>query len=430
MKKTINIAVVGLGQIGVYLYNEINNKKKEIEKKTGKKIKIVAISAKNKDKKRKYKIDKKIFYINPLNIFKEKKVDILIEAIGLSDGISKKIIEQALKNKIHVITPNKALISKHGDKLGRLAEKNKVNLEFEASVAGGIPIIRTIKEGLATNKITKVYGILNGTCNYIMTEMEKTKDTFKNVLKKAQNLGYAEPSNPKLDLNGYDALSKIKILSSLAFNKKISGSKCLMEGIENIDYSDIKIANQLNYRIKLLGITEIINNKIFERVHPCLVRKDSYIGNVNGVMNAVILNGFPIGESVLQGEGAGPGPTSSALMSDLLSILRGNIKYPFGISQYKRGKPKIFNKNLSSNSLYFRLEVKDKPGVLSSITKLFANYKISIERLIQIPNDKKKTASIVIITHNANEANSLNCLSILKKKKDIIKKPVLIRLFN
>ncbi len=430
MKKNINIAVVGLGQIGAYLYNEINNKRKEIEKKTGKKIKIVAISAKNKDKKRKYKIDKKIFYLNPLNIFKEKKVDILIEAIGLSDGISKKIIEQALKNKIHVITPNKALISKHGDKLGKLAEKNKVNLEFEASVAGGIPIIRTIKEGLATNKITKVYGILNGTCNYIMTEMEKTKDTFKNVLKKAQKLGYAEPSNPKLDLNGYDALSKIKILSSLAFNKKISGSKCLMEGIENIDYSDIKIANQLNYRIKLLGITEIINNKIFERVHPCLVRKDSYIGNVNGVMNAVILNGFPIGESVLQGEGAGPGPTSSALMSDLLSILRGNIKYPFGISQNKRGKPKIFNKNLSSNSLYFRLEVKDKPGVLSSITKLFANYKISIERLIQIPDDKKKTASIVIITHNANEANSLNCLSILKKKKDIIKRPVLIRLFD
>ena len=430
MKKTINIAVVGLGQIGLYLYNEINNKKKEIEKKTGKRIKIVAISAKNKDKKRKYKINKKIFYLNPLSIFKEKKVDILIEAIGLSDGISKKIIEHALKNKIHVITPNKALISKHGDKLGKLAEKNKVNLEFEASVAGGIPIIRTIKEGLATNKITKVYGILNGTCNYIMTEMEKTKDTFKNVLKKAQNLGYAEPSNPKLDLNGYDALSKIKILSSLAFNKKISGSKCLMEGIENIDYSDIKIANQLNYRIKLLGITEIINNKIFERVHPCLVRKDSYIGNVNGVMNAVILNGFPIGESVLQGEGAGPGPTSSALMSDLLSILRGNIKYPFGISQHKRGKPKIFNKNLSSNSLYFRLEVKDKPGVLSSITKLFANYKISIERLIQIPDDKKKTASIIIITHNVNEANSLNCLSILKKKKDIIKRPVLIRLFN
>ena len=293
MSKNINIAVIGLGQIGSYVYNELNIKKKDIEIKTGKKIKVVGISAKNKNKKRKFKINKKIFYSNPLDILKIKNLHIIIEAIGLSDGISKKVIETALKNKIHVITPNKALISKHGDKLGELAEKNKVNLEFEASVAGGIPIIRTIKEGLATNKITKVYGILNGTCNYILSEMEKTKDSFVSVLKKAQNLGYAEPGNPKLDLNGYDALAKIKILSSLAFNKKVSKSNCLMEGIENIEYKDIEIANQLNFRIKLLGITEIINNSIFERVHPCMVNKDSYIGNVSGVMNAVILNGSP-----------------------------------------------------------------------------------------------------------------------------------------
>ena len=273
MKKNINIAVIGLGQIGSYVYNELNIKKKDIEIKTGKKIKVVGISAKNKNKKRRFKINKKIFYSNPLDILKIKNLDIIIEAIGLSDGISKKIIETALKNKIHVITPNKALISKHGDKLGELAEKNKVNLEFEASVAGGIPIIRTIKEGLATNKITKVYGILNGTCNYILSEMEKTKDSFVSVLKKAQNLGYAEPGNPKLDLNGYDALAKIKILSSLAFNKKISKSNCLMEGIENIEFKDIEIANQLNFRIKLLGITEIIKNSIFERVHPCMVNK-------------------------------------------------------------------------------------------------------------------------------------------------------------
>ena len=291
MSKNINIAVIGLGQIGSYVYNELNVKKKDIEIKTGKKIKIVGISAKNKNKKRKFKINKKIFYSNPLDILKIKNLHIIIEAIGLSDGISKKVVETALKNKIHVITPNKALISKHGDKLGELAEKNRVNLEFEASVAGGIPIIRTIKEGLATNKITKVYGILNGTCNYILSEMEKTKDSFFSVLKKAQNLGYAEPGNPKLDLNGYDALAKIKILSSLAFNNKISKSNCLMEGIENIEFKDIEIANQLNFRIKLLGITEIIKNSIFERVHPCMVNKDSYIGNVSGVMNAVILNG-------------------------------------------------------------------------------------------------------------------------------------------
>tara|TARA_B100000427_G_scaffold169104_1_gene140579 strand:- start:1453 stop:2745 length:1293 start_codon:yes stop_codon:yes gene_type:complete len=430
MKKTFNIAVVGLGQVGCYLLNELITKKKDILIKTGKKINIVAISARNKNKKRLIKINKNIFYKNPLKIIKDKNIDILIEAIGSADGISKKVVVSALKNKIHVITPNKALISKHGDLLSSLAEKNKVNLEFEASVGGGIPILRTIKEGLATNKIKKVYGILNGTCNYILSEMEETNDNFKNVLKKAQKLGYAEPVNPKLDLNGYDALAKVKILSSLAFNSKISKTNSLMEGIENIESKDFKIVDQLNYKIKLLGITELINNKLFERVHPCLVKKNTYIGNVNGVMNAVILEGNPVGQSVLQGEGAGPGPTSSALMSDLLSILRGNIKYPFGISNRKRMKLKIFDINGYSNSLYVRLEVKDKPGVLSLITKQLAKYNISVQRLIQIPDHKKKTASIVIITHEVNELNSRKCLKSLRANKNILKAPVLIRLFS
>ena len=191
MKKNINIAVIGLGQIGNYLLNELITKKRDIELKTGKRIRVVAISAKNPNKKRRFKINKNIFYKNPLDIIKRGSLDVIFEAIGNSDGISKKVVELALKNKIHVITPNKALIAKHGDYLSMLAEKNKVNLEFEASVAGGIPILRTIKEGLATNKITKVYGILNGTCNYILSEMELTKDTFTNVLK-GQSLGYAE----------------------------------------------------------------------------------------------------------------------------------------------------------------------------------------------------------------------------------------------
>ena len=428
MKKNVNIAIAGLGQIGGYLLKEINKKKNDIELKTGKKIKVVAISAKNPNKKRKFKINKSIFYKDPIQMINKKKIDILIEAIGKPDGISKKIVEKALKNKIHVITPNKALISKHGDSLSKLAEKQKVNLEFEASVAGGIPVIRTIKESLATNKITKIYGILNGTCNYILTEMEYTKDNFKNVLNKAQILGYAEPGNPKLDLNGYDAFAKVRILSSLAFNKKISKSKCLMDGIENIQYKDIEIANQLNFRIKLLGITELINNQLFERVHPCLVKKDSYIGNVNGVMNAVIINGKPVGESILQGEGAGPGPTSSALMSDLLSILRGNIKYPFGLPFIKRKKARIYQLKNYSNSLYLRVEVKDKPGVLSKITRILAERNISIERLIQIPDHKLKTASIVLITHKSKELDAQKCLGLFKSNKNILRSPVLIRL--
>ena len=355
MNNIIKIAIIGLGQIGNYLYNDLKVKRKDIEFKTGKKIKIVGISAKSKNKKRKFKINKNLFYSNPLKIITETKPDILFEVIGQSDGISKRVVELALKNKINVITPNKALIAKHGNNLAKLAEQNKVNLEFEASVAGGIPILRTIKESLATNKISKVYGILNGTTNYILSEMENSNQNFSDVLRKAQTLGYAEPENPKLDLNGFDAFAKVRILSALAFNSKISKYKCLMEGIERIELKDIKIANQLDLRIKLLGISELKNNQLFETVHPCLVSKKSYIGNVNGVMNAVITEGKPVGESILQGEGAGPGPTSSALISDLLSILRDNVKNPLGISVFKLKNLKQYNVNNYVKFIIFKI---------------------------------------------------------------------------
>ena len=427
MKKTVNIAIVGIGNVGGYLLKQLLKKRKEIEIKTGKKIKIVAISAKNINKKRNFKINKKIFFKNPLNIF-SNNIDILFELVGNSDGISKMVVEKALKQKIHVITANKALISKHGEYLSSLAEKNKVNLEFEASVGGGIPVLRTIKEGLATNKINKVVGILNGTSNYILSQMQKTKHSFQDVLKDAQMLGFAE-ANPKFDLDGSDVLSKIRILSSLSFNTKITKNNCLKNGIENIELKDIELADKLDLRVKLLGITEIINNKIFERVHPCLIKKDNYIANIDGVMNAIILEGDPVGETVLQGEGAGPGATSSALLSDLLSILRGNIKFPFGIPSSKRKNVLSYDQNQNSNSLYLRIEVKDKPGVLSQITKQLAKYHISIERLIQTPDHKRKSASIVIVTHKAKEQNSNKCLKSFKNNKNVLKSPTLIRLF-
>ena len=203
-----------------------------------------------------------------------------------------------------------------------------------------------------------------------------------------------------------------------------------MEGIQNIDLKDIQLAKQLNLRIKLLGITEIINDKLFERVHPCLVGKDTYLGNIDGVMNAVILNSKPVGETVLQGEGAGPGPTSSALMSDLLSILRGNIKYPFGLPSIKRKNISTYDINNYANSLYLRFEVKDKPGVLSELTNRLAKNKISVKRIIQTPSNKNKIATIVIITHKTSERNSNACLNIFRKNNNIVRKPTLIRLFN
>ena len=426
MNNKINIAIVGFGNIGSYFYKTLKQDTKKIFTKTGRIPVVKYISAKNIYKKRKIKIPKSKWVKNPLNLTFDKNVDIVIELIGGSDGMAKKIVYSALKNKKNVITANKALIAKHGDKLALIAEKNKVNLGYEASVAGGIPIIRSIKEGLIANKINKIYGILNGTTNYILSNMEKNGKNFSDVLLSAKRKGYAE-TNPDSDLNGNDSASKLRILSSIAFNKTISKNKILTEGIKKLDQIDIVHAKNLGYKIKLLAISEIINNKLLERVHPCLVSKKSYIGGINGILNAVVIDGIPVGKTVLQGEGAGPGPTTSALISDLCSILKGDIKYPFGVSHSLRKKINKFDLSVRVCSSYLRIEVKDKPGVLSSITKIFSKNKISIKNLIQIPDKKKRKASIVIITHKTLENNYKNLLVNLAKNKFVLSKPTFIR---
>ena len=427
MYKKINIAIVGFGNIGSYFYKTLIKNKKIIADKTGKIPVVKYISAKNIKKKRKVKIPKSKWVKNAISLTSKRDIDVVVELIGGSEGIAKKVVFSALKNKKHVITANKSLMAKYGDLLARIAEKNNVNLEFEASVAGGVPIIRSIKEGLIANKITKIYGILNGTTNYILSNMEKKGRDFFEVLKKAKKLGFAE-SNPMADLSGTDTADKIRILSSLAFNRAVSKNKILTEGIQNINLNDILYAKSLGYKIKLLAISEIKKNRLMEKVHPCLVSKDSHIANINGVLNAITIDGLPVGRSVFQGEGAGPGSTSSALISDLCSVLRGNVKFPFGVSFLLRKKIAKFNiLNLVSSS-YLRIEVKDQPGVLSSITKIFSKNKISIKNLIQVPNKKNKVASIAIITHEAVEKNFNSLLLSLSKNKFVQKKPTFIRI--
>ena len=427
MRKKINIAIVGFGNIGSYFYKTLVKNQKKIAIKTGKIPSINYICVKNINKKRSIQIPKSKRIKNPLLLTLKKDVDIIVELVGGAEGVAKKLIFSALRNKKHVITANKSLIAKYGDELARIAEKNKVNLEYEASVAGGVPIIRSIKEGLISNKINKIFGILNGTTNYILSSMEETAKNFFDVLNKAKKLGFAE-KNPLSDLNGHDAADKIRILSSISFNKAISKNNILIEGIQNINLTDILHAKNLGYKIKLLAISEIKENKLMERVHPCLVLNDSYIANINGVLNAIIIDGYPIGRSVLQGEGAGPGPTTSALISDLCSILRGNIKYPFGVSYFLRKKISKFNILNHSCSAYLRINVKDQQGVLSSITKIFANSKISIKNLIQVPDKKSKKASIAIITHETIEKNFNYLISHLVRNRFVLKKPTFIRI--
>ena len=427
-KKTFNIAIIGLGNIGSYLFNFLNKNKNNISNKNNSNFKVAYVSARNKAKKRKIKIKKKQWVNNFSDIIKKKDVDIIIELIGGAEGPAKKLVFEALKNKKHVVTANKALISKYGDELSKIAEKNKVNLEFEAAVCGGVPIIRSIKEGLIANKIHRIYGIFNGTSNYILSSMDTYKTSFNETIKKAIKLGYAE-SNPSSDLNGEDVASKVKILSCLSFNSFIN-KNIHVEGIKDIDEQDIINADKLGYKIKLMGFSEILNNKIFQRVHPTLVRKNSYIASVNGVLNAVIVDGNPIGKNIIQGEGAGPQATTSALISDISSIIRGNIKFPFTISSKKRKKfssGKITDLNFSS---YIRLDVKDKYGVLSDVTKVFSGNKVSIKRVLQNPYKNKKNSSIIIITHRSKDINIQKTLKTLAKKSYIILKPKLLRIEN
>ena len=420
------IAIVGLGNIGCYLYNFLQINKRLLSKKNNCTPEVIFVSAKNKNKKRNIKINKKEWVKNYLDVTTAPEVDIVVELIGGAEGAAKKLVFNALRNKKHVVTANKALIAKYGDQLSKIAEENKVNLEFEAAVCGGVPIIRSLKEGLIANKISKVYGIFNGTSNYILSTMDAKNKTFVEALESAKKKGYAE-SNPSSDLNGSDVAAKLKILSSLCFNSFIDHT-IHVEGINFIDKLDIDNANNLGYKIKLLGVSELINNKVYQRVHPTLIKKSSYIAGIDGVQNAVIIDGKPVGQNIIQGEGAGPEATTSALVSDISSILRGNIKFPFSIS--KKERRFLHYKKISDRSFsaYLRFEVMDKPGILSNITNIFSINNVSIKRLIQNPNKLKKLASIIVITHNSKDKSLNNIIKQTQKKPYIIKKPKLIRI--
>tara|TARA_B100000941_G_scaffold154402_1_gene109436 strand:- start:2666 stop:3943 length:1278 start_codon:yes stop_codon:yes gene_type:complete len=422
--RKLNIAIIGLGNIGSYLFKYLNENKNILTEKNNCLPIIKYVSAKNKNKKRLIKVKKNQWLNNYLEATRLKDVDLIVELIGGAEGPAKKLVFNALNNRKHVVTANKALIAKYGDRLAKIAEKNKVNLEFEASVCGGVPIIRSLKEGLIANKISKIYGIFNGTSNYILSSMDKQNKEFSDVLINAQKLGYAE-SNPSADLNGDDVSSKLKILTSLCFNSFLNNN-IYVEGIKQIDKTDIDNANKLGYKIKLLGFAELLNNKIYQRVHPTLIKNNSHVASIDGVLNAVIVDGKPVGQSTIQGEGAGAAATTSALVSDISSILRGNIKFPFSISNKERKKLKFENLDHRLFSAYLRFEVEDRPGILSNITNIFSKNKVSIKRLVQ--NPYKKSSSIIIITHKSKDIFLKKTLREVDKKNFVKHKSKLIRI--
>ena len=413
MNRKFNIAIIGLGNIGSYLYTFLKQKRKILSKNSRVDLNISHIC----DKKRKFKVSKNKWLINYLDAPKIKEIDLIVELIGGAEGAAKKLVFSALKNKKHVVTANKALIAKYGNQLAKIAEKNKVNLEYEAAVCGGIPVIRGIKDGLITNQINKVYGIFNGTTNFILSSMDFDKLDFDFALKKAQKLGYAE-RNPKADLAGFDVADKLRILSALCFNSTINYKNIYIEGINNIDQKDVQYSNQLGFKIKLLGLAEKNNNTIVQKVFPALVKNNSSTAKINGVLNNVVLEGKPIGSIEMIGEGAGPKATVSAISSDIISIMKGSIKVPLNTSIEEKNKYKFRDMLNESYESYLRFDLNVKnTGLVQNIIRKIKKSGIFIQKYKKINFNSNKFFSLIIITKKTKDPYLRRIVKSFKNKK-------------
>ena len=413
-----NIGIAGFGTVGQGFFSQIN--------KNFKNFKVIQIAVKNVKKKRKInlkniKVTSKVqeLAINP-------NIQVLVECIGGSSGVAYKLVKTAIENKKHIITANKALLAIHGNELVKLAEKNNVSISYEAAIAGGIPIVKTVRENLKHNNISKIYGILNGTCNYILTKMEKEGKDFSLVLKDAQKLGFAE-LDPTFDIKGIDAAHKITLLSSLAFNVPIKFSSTYIEGVDKVELNDFRFAREFGYKIKLLGIAERKKDSYEQRVHPCLVKEDSEIAKVENELNAVVVIDDMIGKTVLIGPGAGGKPTGAAIVADLIDLNRGNINLPLGNSISNSKKLKNINILDSSFAYYLKIVVKDEVGVMRRISNILARNKISIDQQKQEHSNKRGYATIVIITHKVKEKIFSKAIKEINNMKRINNKVKFIR---
>ncbi len=424
--KSLKVGIAGLGTVGQGVYKILSEKKDLFAHKTGQNIEVVAVSARNKNKDRGLPFDKIRWYDNAVDMASDKDIDIIIELIGGAEGVAAELVKKSLENGKHVVTANKALIAKSGIELSKIAESKNLALQFEASVAGGIPVIKAIKEGLAANKILKVMGILNGTCNFILSKMDKEKLEFATVLKEAQTLGYAE-ADPSFDIDGIDAAHKLVILSSLAFGIKPEFPATYIEGITAITAEDINYANLLGYKIKLLAIAEL-NSKgeVEQRVHPCVIEASKDIANINGVLGAVKIKCDHLGDVLFTGAGAGQLPTASAVVADIIDIANGKFIKPFVLNAADLKAGKFAKIDEHESEYYLRFSVKDTDGVLSSIASILSNNKVGFEKIHQ-DADKKGSAYIVMITHKVNEKNIKKSLAEIAKQAYIVTEPAFIR---
>ena len=420
-----NVGIIGLGTVGLGVIDLLNKNKKLIAHRVGREIRISGICAKNKNKRRDQDLSEFRWVGDPLSFSNDKDTDAIVEVIGGDGEPAKSIIEKSLLNNKHVVTANKALIAHHGHYLALLAEEQKVSLNFEAAVAGGIPILKALREGLCGNNISRIYGVINGTCNYILTQMENEKQDYSEVFKKAQELGFVE-KDPNLDVGGIDTAHKISILASVACGSRINFDNVLIKGIESISLLDIKNANSMGYKIKLLGLATRSNAGISQEVEPCLVPTESLFGKLDGGMNMVLVEGNFVGQTNYIGPGAGAGPTASSIVSDLIDIARGNTCFTFGQKASELNISHHIAEELST-SFYLRFLLTDRPGTLAQLAGILGKYDISINRMRQLHHEGEN-APVLIVTHPTKK-KFLKSAIVELKQLDICKnEPVYIKI--
>ncbi len=407
----MNIGILGLGTVGGGVVNVLNNNKKTIERRTGSEINIAHAAVKNINDETICSTKNILLTEDAFEVVNNPNIDVILELIGGID-LPKKLIEAAIRNGKHVITANKALIANHGNELLDLAKENNTNLLFEASVAGGVPILKSIEQGLGANKIELVAGIINGTGNFILTEMRDKGRSFHDVLKEAQDLGYAE-SDPTYDVEGIDAAHKLAILSSMAFGCKLEFDNVSTIGISEIEGEDVSYAGDLGYCIKHLGIAKKINDEIEMRVHPTLIPKTTLLANVDGVMNAVLVNGNAVGTTLYYGAGAGSDATASAVIADLLDIMNGTVNNDIlGWKELKEFTNK--NNNSIESIFYLRFVTSNESDVLDGISSTLKNHNISIESVIQKKIDGMNT-HVAVITSKSRTGDITEAVNNIKE---------------
>ncbi len=435
MPKPLRIGVAGVGTVGVGVLTMLNAHADRLAVRCGRPLEITAVSARDREKRRGVDLSPFEWFDDPRDLARSRDVDVFVELIGGEDEPAYSAVDAALDAGKHVVTANKALLAHQGVALAQRAEGQDVALKFEAAVAGGIPAVKVLRESLLGNEVTRVYGILNGTSNFILTRMQKERRDFHQVLAEAQAAGYAE-ADPSFDIGGQDAAHKLAILTSLAFGTQLAYDSVYIEGIDQIDEDDIRSADQLGYRIKLLGVAMKTDSGIEQRVHPTMVPKHTAIAEVDGVTNAITIEGDFVGDIMLVGPGAGAGPTASAVVSDIADIARGADGPPFIVPAAKLAPYERAAMRAHEGGYYIRLSVYDRPGAFAAIARRMAEHDISLKSIVQSPEEDagaqtgehSEPVPVVLITHRTTEAAIRRAFDAIEGDGHIDRPPKMIRI--